>query len=145
MKILFAMVFVFVFVVSVSQACFAQGFQAGAGLGGGAAMLKAGYVFPARGNLSIALDAGYGFGNEYSVVAAGISGIIPLKNNFYGGLNVAYTDYSEAVTNIAGIGDVDKGSSAGVGLFVGKSLEKFSVQAGYNSALGIVAEGIYKF
>jgi hypothetical protein len=144
MKKIFAMVFVFIFVVSVSQACFAQGFHAGAGLGGGAAMIKAGYVFPPMRNISFALDAGYGFGNEYSVVAAGISGMIPLRN-FYAGLNVAYADYSEAVTDIAGMGDVDKGSSAGVGLFVGKSLGKLGVQAGYNSAMGIVAEGVYKF
>jgi hypothetical protein len=107
-------------------------------------MIKAGYVFPARGNLSIALDAGYGFGNEYSVVAAGISGMIPLRN-FYAGLNIAYADYSEAVMNVAGVGDVDKGSSAGVGLFVGKSLGILEVQAGYNSALGLIAGGIYKF
>jgi hypothetical protein len=35
MKRFFAMVFVFIFLVSVSQACFAQGFHAGAGLGVG--------------------------------------------------------------------------------------------------------------
>jgi hypothetical protein len=120
------------------------GFQVGAGYGGGAAILGAGYTIPTA-RLDLLIDAGYGLGNEYSVLSANISGVIPMGAN-YVGIGLGMANYSEKVKDIPGLsGEIDKGSRFGAGLFFGRSFGRFRAQIGYNSALGLTAGLNYKF
>ena len=120
------------------------GFQVGAGYGGGAAILGAGYTIPTA-RLDLLIDAGYGLGNEYSVLSANISGVIPLGAN-YVGIGLGMANYSEKVKDIPGLsGEIDKGSRFGAGLFFGREFGRFRAQIGYNSALGVTAGLNYKF
>ncbi|KPJ65803.1 hypothetical protein AMJ44_09475 [candidate division WOR-1 bacterium DG_54_3] len=120
------------------------GFQVGAGYGGGAAILGAGYTIPTA-RLDLLIDAGYGLGNEYSVLSANISGVIPLGAN-YVGIGLGMANYSEKVKDIPGLsGEIDKGSRFGAGLFFGRCFGPLRAQLGYNSALGLTAGLNYKF
>lgn len=122
-----------------------RGLQVGAGLGGGAAMLRLGYFFPLLQGMDVVLDAGYGIGNEYSVIAGNAAGIFSL-GNLYTGLELSVANYSETVTDIIGIsGNIDKGSKLGFGVFVGRPFGRLKAQVGYNTALGLTAGALLKF
>ena len=121
------------------------GFLVGGGFGGGAAVLKAGYSYPVAQNFDLGLTAGFGIGNEYTIVMGGAFGKI-LFGNFYTGIDLGYASYSETVTNIAGIsGNIEKGGHFGAELFAGSKLGPIELQAGYNTALGVTAGAAYKF
>jgi type II secretory pathway pseudopilin PulG len=121
------------------------GFLVGGGYGGGAAIIKAGYAFPVGQNYDLGLNAGFGIGNEYSIVMGGAFGKI-LFDNFYTGIDLGFANYSETVTNIAGIsGNIEKGGQFEAELFAGAQLGQIQLQAGYNTALGITATAAYKF
>jgi len=120
------------------------GFQLSAGYGGGAGIIGAGYSIPIAA-INLEIGAGYGIGNKYSVMTAGVAGVFPL-GNFCVGLEGGMANYSEKVENIPGIsGEIDKGSKAGGGVFVGTKLGMISARIGYNSALGATAAAVYKF
>lgn len=120
-------------------------FQAAVGYGGGAGMVSAGYALPVMPDLDILLTAGLGIGNKYTVIAAEAAGIFPFGNN-YAGLELGLANYSEKVTGVLGLsGNIEKGSRAGVGVFVGTKIGMVNAQVGYNSALGLRVEAVYKF
>lgn len=121
-----------------------RGFQLSAGYGGGAGIIGAGYYIPIAA-VDLEIGAGYGIGNKYSILTAGVAGVMPL-GNFCVGLEGGMANYSENVENIPGIsGQIDKGSKAGVGIFAGTKLGMISARIGYNSALGLTAGAVYKF
>lgn len=121
-----------------------RGFEIGAGYGGGAGILGAGYVIP-TGRFNLLIDAGYGMGNKYSVLIANFSGIKSFGENYLG-LGVGMANYSEKVADIPGLsGEIDKGSKFGLGLFFGRVFGCLRAQVGYNSALGLTAGLNYKF
>ncbi len=121
-----------------------RGFQLSGGYGGGAVIIGGGYSIPIAA-FDLEIGAGYGIGNKYSIVAAGVAGVMPL-GNFCIGLEGGMADYSENVENIPGIsGQIDKGSKTGFGVFAGTNLGIVSARIGYNSALGVTATAVYKF
>jgi hypothetical protein len=120
------------------------GFLAGAGFGGGAGIIRVGYLLPVMDSMDVAFEAGYGIGNDYSVPAAGVSAIIPF-NQYFAGFSLGAASYSKKVYNIAGIGTVDKGTKFGIGVFGGTMLGPARAQLGYDSALGLTAGLMYKF
>ena len=122
-----------------------SGWQAFGGFGGGAALVKAGYVFPMRSNFSLIADVGFGLGNNFSLVAGDIQGVFPWGSNRLG-LEITAANYSKSVTNVPGIsGNIDQGTKFGAGVFVGIPFRGLLLQAGYNSALGLNAGAVYKF
>lgn len=120
------------------------GFLAGAGFGGGAGIVKIGYLLPLMEGLDVAFGVGYGMGNGYSVPVGDAAAIIPFRN-YFAGLSLGAASYSQKVENIAGLGVVDKGTKFGIGVFGGTMLGPTRVQLGYDSALGLTAGAIYKF
>lgn len=119
-------------------------FQVGLGFGGGAGMLGVGYGMLVAG-LDLLLGAGYGIGNQYSVVTVGLAGVFPFGNN-YAGLELGLASYSETVSDVLGVsGNIEKGSKAGIGIFGGTKLGMVDAQIGYNTALGLTVGAIYKF
>lgn len=122
-----------------------RGLQIGAGLGGGSGMIKIGLLLPLLQGMDVVLDAGYGMGNEYSVIAGGAAGIFTL-GNLYTGLELCVANYSETVTDIIGVsGNIEKGSKLGFGVFVGRPFGRLKAQVGYNTALGLTAGAVFKF
>ncbi|MFH1683906.1 MAG: hypothetical protein ABIA67_03385 [Candidatus Margulisiibacteriota bacterium] len=121
------------------------GLQASAGLGGGSLILGIGYERPLQQNMDIVLDAGYGFGNQFSVITAGVSGLMPFGDN-YAGLRLGLANYSETVSGVLGVsGNVVKGSKFGLGVFAGRPIGPVTAQIGYDTALGLTAGAVYKF
>lgn len=121
------------------------GFLLGAGFGGGAGIVGVGYRHPIMQNFDLTFNAGLGIGNKYSIVIAGVTGIMPFGNN-YAGLEIGLANYSEKVTDLPGLsGTFEKGSRVGLGLFVGTPIGPVRAELGYNSALGLTAGAVYKF
>ena len=124
----------------------AKRFQAELGYGGGAAVVGLGYVLPLKTQFAVVLGAGYGMGNQYSILIGKISAIKPLANDNFAGISLGVANYSEAVSGIPGIaGTIVKGSRFGVGLVVGRQIEKVKVLIGYDTALGVTAGAVYSF
>lgn len=121
------------------------GLQASVGLGGGSLLLGIGHGRPIQPNMDIVIDAGYGLGNQFSVLTAGVSGVMLFDEN-YAGLRVGLSNYSETLSNVPGLsGNVTKGGKIGLGVFAGKSLGAFKAQIGYDTALGLTAGAVFKF
>ncbi|MBU0502746.1 MAG: hypothetical protein ABIH69_06475 [bacterium] len=117
--------------------------QVGVGLGGGGLVLDFGYILP-KDKFNILFDVGYGFGNGYSVIKGGVSGVFDLEDK-YVGLGLDLANYSKTVSNIAGLsGNINSGARVGLGLFAGKHFGKFDAQIGYSTALGLTAAVNYK-
>jgi len=110
----------------------------GLGFGGGCGVLSAGYFFP-NNNLGLLLDGGIGIGNNYTVLSAGLSKVLPLQEKYYMGLDLTGASYSKTVTGINGLsGNIEQGLRLGVGIFLGgKIAPPLNVQLGYNTVLGL--------
>ena len=123
-----------------------SGLQASVGLSGGSLMLGIGHRRTLQSNMDLVLDAGLGIGNSFSVLTAGVSGVMMFNEN-YAGLRLGFTSYSETVSNVPGLsGNVDKGGKIGLGIFGGKSFDKnIKAQIGYDTALGLNAGVVYIF
>ena len=119
-------------------------FQAGGGFVGGALMVGVGYSVPKGEDVNLLFEGGYGLGSQYSVLALGVGGVFPLMENYIG-LELSLVNYSERVAEVLGMGAVDRGPRFGIGVFAGKPVGPVQVQIGFNSALGLMAEAIYKF
>jgi hypothetical protein len=121
------------------------GFFLDGGYAGGAGMFKAGYLFTVRENLDLALAAGYGLGNGFSIMDVEVNGKMLFGDNF-AGLEAGMANFSKSVKGVPGVsGTVNSGSNTGFGLFVGKKMGKVAVKAGYNTVLGLNAGVIYQF
>jgi len=116
------------------------------GFGGGALILGADYrVAPMWDGIDLLAGAGYGIGNGYSVLAVNLGGAFKVKENIYVGASLDLANYSKSITNIAGIsGTIDAGTKLGIGVFGGTVLnDKWQLQVGYSSALGLTARAGY--
>ena len=117
------------------------------GYGGGAGLVGAGYNLPITERLALSLDGAYGFGNGYSVIKGGVSGLWSFGRMCVGG-GVVTTNYSETVTEIPGLsGNYDKGTWYGGEVFVGYTFGAIRLKAGYNTGLagGLTAVINYKW
>lgn len=121
-----------------------HGFLVGGGYGGGAGIISGGYVFPLAA-VNVRAGAGVGIGNSYTVINAGVAGVLPL-GRFFTGLELGMANYSKTVTNIPGVsGNINSGTTFGAGIFFGMPLGPVRAQLGYNSALGLTAGANYRF
>ncbi len=111
-----------------------------AGLAGGAFRIAGVLEKPINDKMSLSGDVGYGIGNQYTVLTAGIAGKYNIKSNIYAGLNLEYSAYSDPVKLTVG-GEIKDKSALGFGVFLGMPVrESVFVQAGYDTRLGAVAE-----
>ena len=115
------------------------------GFGGGAGILEIGYLWPLQKQMDIGVEAGLGVGSGYTILLAGLTGIMPLGNNFIG-LNAGLANYSDTIADIPGVsGNVAKGSNFGVGIFGGTTFRQIKLRVGYNTSLGLMLGALYKF
>jgi len=118
--------------------------QANAGFGGGGVLLCIGYSMPVA-RVELLPNAGIGIGNGYTILAAGLAAVIPLGDACLG-VEGGLVDYSSRVGNIPGVsGTLEKGMSAGFGIFAGRKIGPVRAQVGYNSALGLTLGAAYRF
>ncbi|MFA5840350.1 MAG: hypothetical protein WC890_06830 [Candidatus Margulisiibacteriota bacterium] len=116
-----------------------------AGFGGGAGIVNLGYTFPIGSRAGIRVEAGYGMGNQYSLMNAGVSAIIPFGAE-YVGVRVGAANYSEAVTDVPGIsGVLSQGAHVGAGIFGGLNILGLNTEIGYNTDLGLTAGAVFLF
>lgn len=122
-----------------------RGFTAEFGYGGGSGIAGVGYRMPIREKFILKTEAGYGIGNNYSVVTANMTAVIPLGDNF-AGAGISMSNYSRTVTNILGIsGNIDQGTRWGAGIYYGRNFGRISARLGYDLAQGLTAGMTYKF
>ena len=69
-----------------------------AGLAGGALRVAGVVEKPINNTMTAAADLGYGIGNQYSVMTAGVSGKYLIKENIYAGVGLGYSSYSDPVS-----------------------------------------------
>ncbi|MEA3494156.1 MAG: hypothetical protein U9R38_07245 [Candidatus Margulisiibacteriota bacterium] len=121
-----------------------RGRQFEVGYGGGTLLLGSAYSFPFR-NLNLQAKAGYGIGNGYSILDAGIRALFAVRGNKVG-VELGMANYSETVADILGVaGNIDKGTKLGFGVFLVRPVFKYTGRIGYNTALGLTASLLYKF
>jgi opacity protein-like surface antigen len=111
-----------------------------AGLAGGAGRL--GVVLDRQVNAKTAFvgEIGYAVGNAYSILTAGVGGVMTLRENLAVGLEVTYSSYSEKVKLSLPTMDITEKSGVGGELFVKLTRDKLYGQLGYDTRLGGVAE-----
>jgi hypothetical protein len=109
------------------------------GYGGGAAILEGGYLFPIKQHLNAVVSGGLGIGNGYTIICAGVCGMMPFGQN-YAGLEAGLANYSQTIADVLGLsGNVSSGIHLGIGFFVGTNIRDLEIRMGYNTALGITA------
>lgn len=121
-------------------------FLISAGLGGGALMIQGSYNHPLTQNFFLGGGAGYAMGkdNSYNVVKAGLQGLYNFEPIFLGA-EASYVKYSDNVTEVPGLsGTITSEDKFGFGIIVGTEFKPITIQAGYNTALGITADVGYK-
>lgn len=115
------------------------------GMAGGAGVFNFGYNLPVGPVNEGRLEAGYGLGNQYSIINAGISGILPFGAQYIG-LRLGVTNYSAAVAGVPGIaGTVPPGTKIGTGIFGGMKMFNFNTEIGYSSDLGLILGVVSRF
>ncbi|MDI6731403.1 MAG: hypothetical protein QME05_02330 [Candidatus Margulisbacteria bacterium] len=115
------------------------------GMAGGAGTLNLGYNFPVGPANNIRVEAGFGLGNQYSIIDAGISGTIPLGAQ-YVGLRLGVTNYSTATTDVPGLsGIIPQGAKVGGGVFGGLKVLNFNTEIGYSTDYGFLIGLIQRF
>ncbi len=121
------------------------GWLVGAGYGGGAGIVDVGYVWPIKHQFDLIVSGGLGIGSGYTIIGGKVAGLMPVWGHFVG-LEGGLANYSQTIAGVMGVsGNLASGANYGVGVFVGTTLGDFQVQAGYNTALGLTAGGVYKF
>ncbi len=136
--IVLSLVLVFVFTCSSFAAVSAKG-----GLAGGAFRLSAAVDRPINDKVTLAGELGYGIGNNYSLVSAGVDVQTNIKNNIYIGAEVSYSSYSNPVTLGLPAVDINDKSGVGGGIYAGLTRDKMYAQAGYDTRMGAIAEAGY--
>jgi len=138
MRVVASLILVFL-LVSPSLAAI----SAKAGLAGGAFRVAGAVDRQINDKLSLVGEAGYGIGNQYSLLAAGVSGIFNVRENIYAGAGVNYSSYSDTVRLGLPAVDITEKSGVGAGVFAGFKRDKMYGQVGYDTRLGAVAEAGY--
>lgn len=93
-----------------------------------------------KSNITLAGELGYCLGNQYSVILAGITGKMMVKNNIYTGLRVDYASYSDPVSLPIG-GNITEKTGIGATLLVGMNVkDNVYTQLGYGTRVGGVVE-----
>lgn len=109
------------------------------GLAGGAARLAVEATKQIRPDINSAVDIGYGYNADYSLISAGAAICKPMLDMEVG-LGISYSSYSAAVKNIVLAGDVSK-SGVGIRVFARKPLRNaLFAEVGYDTRLGAMAE-----
>ncbi len=120
-----------------------EGLSVKGGLAGGAARLGVSFDKKVKETMMV-MEAGYGIGNQYSLMSAGVGIKLPVKESLYAGASVNYSAYSDAVKLSIG-GEIKEKAGVGFGVFAGSRIkEDLSIQAGYDTRLGLIAEASYK-
>jgi hypothetical protein len=115
-----------------------------AGLAGGTLRVSAVLDRPLNDKTVIAGEAGYGFGNNYTIVSAAATGKYLVRENLNLGAIISYSSYSTAASNILGVGSSASGGGMGGGVFAEFKLrEGIYGQLGYDNRLGVIAEASY--
>lgn len=107
------------------------------GLAGGAALIAAEMVMP-MGQYNVGCEVGYGLGNNFGIIDLGVKATYPMGKNFVGA-EISYAGYSKDVTNVPGLSGTIK-SGIGFGVIGGMNIDKYQVEIGYNTILGIRAD-----
>ncbi|MFA6431420.1 MAG: hypothetical protein WCV91_03450 [Candidatus Margulisiibacteriota bacterium] len=116
------------------------------GLGGGALLIGLNYQKPWQEGIDLSLRGSLGVGNGYTVMAAGISSQFNFKEDLYVGAGIDLANYSQPVSNVFGIsGNIAQGTRLGLAISAGKFINKWNLEVGYSSALGLTARAGYKF
>jgi hypothetical protein len=111
-----------------------------AGLGGGAFMIGADIDRPVNDKVTVAAEGKFGLGNGYNVIVIGGYGDYVLRDNLKIGVDLAYTNYSSAVS-LPGVGNLSSGGGVGAGIYGKMKIrEEIYGKVGYDSRQGIVAE-----
>ena len=111
------------------------------GLQGGAAVFSLSRSFSLARNVSLDPGLNIGFGNKYSLIIAKGTFYYFFKPDLFAGASIDLANYSSNVRNIVGISDVEKGNLVGIDLLFGKILDRWRVQVGYGTALGLIITG----
>jgi hypothetical protein len=119
------------------------GWEAGFGYRGGAFVVGAGYAFPFN-SIGMTANAGYGFGNRFSLLTAGVGAAVPVGMN-HAGLELSLVNYSAALSGVPGVGSVNQGLAFGLGVFAGTEVNAVRVRLGYNTVMGLTAGAAYRF
>jgi hypothetical protein len=137
-KLVICMFLLFVFSIA-ANAVLPFPISAKVGLAGGALRVSAVVEKPCR-NFLVNYELGYGFGNQYTLMSAGIAAKSFIKADTYVGLGLTYSSYSDLVT-LSVAGNLADKAGFGLGAFVGKNIrESMYAQLGYDTRLGLVAE-----
>lgn len=114
--------------------------------GGGAVAVGLGYLFPVERDYDVILDAAYYLGNQYSILTAKLAADVKIGQDLYTGLSLGWVSYSQTIADIPGLsGNTASGSHIDAGIFLGKEIREWRVQAGYGTAMGLTGELSYKF
>ncbi|MFA4905499.1 MAG: hypothetical protein WC645_03245 [Candidatus Margulisiibacteriota bacterium] len=129
-----------VLIVAFSTASFAAVSVKG-GLAGGAGRLAiATDLRQINPDLGLSGELGYGIGNSYSVLTAGLGIVKNIRDNLAVGLEVTYSSYSEKVRLSLPTIDINEKSGVGGELFVKMTRDKMYGIIGYDTRLGAIAE-----
>lgn len=121
-----------------------QGWRLAGGYGGGAGLVRLGYLFPVK-KANIIVDLGYALGNQYNISLGGLSFFFPQGPDRYLTLDVLSANYSQTVAEILGLSQISQGSNTGFGLSYGFPFKAFTGQVGYNTALGVTLSLVRQF
>ena len=115
-----------------------------AGLFGSAARIGGGFERALNDKLSFCLDTGYGIGNNYILVYLNGGLIYKFQNRAdrpspFAGIAVSYSDFSNKVIDVPGVGNIAKGGAAGIALTFGITRANFSAEVGYDTRTGYLA------
>jgi hypothetical protein len=112
--------------------------RANAGYGCGALFAGGGYSFPAAGSFNWAADGNLFIGNGYSVIFAEGAGVWWSGPEVYYRLGLGLASYSQTIADIPLTGgNQTQGLHVNLGLYAGRQIGDWAVQAGWGNALGI--------
>ena len=85
-------------------------------------------------------------GNKFSVIALNAGLAFRFRSQYFAGVGIDVASYSARVSEIPGIsGSIDTGAKAGIDLFTGIVFDRWRLQAGYSTCLGLNAAAGYRF
>lgn len=109
------------------------------GSSGGALAFGAEFLWPRNEDLNLRTEVQLGIGQGYYLINLKGKMLLPIKDRYFVGFGLDLVNYSEDVQNVFGVsGKIDKGLKVGMGISAGLNLDRYQLQAGYGSALGLV-------
>lgn len=116
-----------------------------AGLMGGAFRFDGGLKRAINNKLDLAVEAGFGFGNNYYLISAGGAALYKLGQGPFVGLGIDYSYFSKYVLDAPGLSTINKGGALGFSLLAGVNRGRWLAQIAYNNRWGLAAELGYRF